>query len=66
MKIIKQGKPINPIYRFTCPDCDCVYEVEEHELRYMDGDGPYPGYDYTLCPNCKRLISVSSAEKRMD
>lgn len=60
MKIIKHGNPskVKKNYKFICKACGCEYEAEESELLKEEGDGIYPSYRYTNCPDCGRGVSL--------
>lgn len=61
MKILVEGKPKEePIYRFTCRECGCIFEAKHGEYRE-------PNYaecmhdDVTAaceCPFCHRVCYV--------
>lgn len=53
MKVIEHGMVID------CPDCHCKMIYDLSDVKHDDGDGPYrPGYDYVVCPDCERRISI--------
>jgi rubredoxin len=53
VKIIQHGRPetvLNPIKRFKCVFCGCVFEAEKSE--YQSGTQYNEIYFYYKCPEC--------------
>ena len=65
MDIIKEGdiSRLDPVYRFECPKCGCIYEAVKSECRpvRMDYNGDV-GY-YYKCPTCE--YDVAGKTKRI-
>ena len=65
MKIIKQGKSKEEIYRITkevirfeCPLCDCVFEADNTEYKYrLDQREGRERWECN-CPNCGKLLTI--------
>lgn len=59
MKIIKHGKkpePINPVKRFECPHCGCVFEVDGNE--YSISFVTIVQHEYhAQCPECDAVAN---------
>lgn len=53
MKILKNGKNCNRIYKFICDKCECVFECEENECKKEFLFSPDIYYLTYRCPNCK-------------
>ena len=52
MKIIKQGN-YNPIKRFECDKCGCVFEAEKGEYQFL----PFKENEYLCkCPTCENFV----------
>lgn len=68
MKIIKHGKkpePLNPVKRFECPRCGCVFEADDSEYYHGTegwGQANCHGvevhlYFYCKCPECDAVAN---------
>lgn len=61
-RIIKRGKVPNPIKRFKCSKCGCVFEADpddyEKGFAYQEGEG----YFYSNCPECGRTSYAVKGE----
>lgn len=52
--IIKEGRKKRPVFRASCPCCDCVFEFNKEDAEFgEDRDGKYLKLD---CPCCGHLV----------
>ena len=52
--IIKEGRKKMPVFRASCPCCDCVFEFNKEDAEFgEDRDGKYLKLD---CPCCGHLV----------
>lgn len=69
MRIIKDGRKINPHY-FICNRCGCEFEAEDNECAYRMVKNSSTTYFHTVvdsvklvmsckCPNCNAVVSES-------
>lgn len=70
MKILKHGKTLKKTYRYECPRCGCVFELNHSEYlsaHYANLDSPslnIVDYDFMyFCPECSRLIIKKNIPK---
>lgn len=62
MQIIKLGDcHAAPIYKFHCPECNCIYLAAEWELHYSAKDAN-PELLYRQCPGCGNKIAAYDAK----
>lgn len=66
MKIITHGKCL----RFTCPECQCIFQAVKHEkcVEYRDYGydlQPMTGF-YAACPECGADVRGDPAWKKGD
>ena len=62
MNIIREGDKsgLDPIYRFHCWGCECIWECHKSECIKNDFDKDFlPSYQYK-CPCCERLTTGES------
>ena len=52
IKIVKQGKPLNPTYQIICHKCESVLEFKTFDTSYCQKEDEY----ILICPCCKNGI----------
>lgn len=61
VRIIKQGSIKNATYRFTCPNCECIFEADGDSVatdmsRNASG-GACNQRHLATCPCCGRFVA---------
>lgn len=60
MTIIKHGTPtlLNPVRRFECPKCKCVFEAEFYEYKSGIKCGEF--FRFCECPECGHVANEAT------
>lgn len=51
IQIIRQGNLKEPVMRFVCPNCGCVFEADRESYKQC----------FTSCPCCKNNVSYEES-----
>lgn len=58
VKIIKQGNLKNITYRFTCPKCECIFEVDGYDVvSEQSRNADVNQRQLAKCPCCGKFVA---------
>lgn len=65
IKIVSPGRKSRKIYRTKCAICNCIFEFEEEDAKYIEDPRDGDAWNVT-CPECGHLCWANTTVARME